>query len=209
MLSGTRILTYCKMSLTIQRGQDPICSHNTKYSSSATDHYHWNATAASEIYHSYETTYSTSIITEVCQNPQINTSLLQTAYHRHCNSTRKLCTDMELRYHHSILHNMHTHPFASYQALSFSCEPRWQHDSEMAQHAAVPCIAQSSASQHIPWKQSTKLSPQCADNTFNKPSVCLCFMEHGKKQMWATIDLWLRKQMLGCRFETAEAVVAC
>lgn len=40
-----------------------------KESASTTDHYHWNATTTSETRHSRKTTYSTSILTEVCQNP--------------------------------------------------------------------------------------------------------------------------------------------
>lgn len=105
--------------------QDLTWSHKKKYTAIATDHHHWNATTASEMCHSSKTTYSTSTASEVCQNLQINTShtvgtlpqLLQ------LNQEIVYRPIMELtRCHHFILNNMHTHPFASYLALSRSSE---------------------------------------------------------------------------------------
>lgn len=115
--------------------QELIWSHKKKYTAIATDYYHWNATTASEMCHSSKTTYSTSTASEVCQNLQINTPhtvgtlpqilpFNQEVVRRHI---------MELRCHHFILDNMHTHPFASYLVLSLSCESHWWHDRETQQ----------------------------------------------------------------------------
>lgn len=162
-------------------------------------------TAASEIYHSSETAHSAPIMAGVWQNSQVNMSTLPGACVSLAEDDSRSGQDSEHRRRKRDMESScyrlhlteHAHPDfffrTTYQAPCFSCEPaligvivrRHNNSASGATYSNNPSSPVST------FHNSATLTSHRTrtDNTFNKSSVCLRLMEHGRKQMWATTDL--------------------